>query len=106
MLCFSQVRQAAFQSLGQFISTFASPSSNVGQYFKEGGEEGEWTTEHPQKNRYLVCSCTVPRKRITTCVFMCFCPVQSVKDDFDLTFCCQSLIVMKNSIGQYEMYIL
>ncbi|MFT7816066.1 serine/threonine-protein phosphatase 4 regulatory subunit 1 isoform X2 [Arapaima gigas] len=28
------VRQAAFQSLGQFISTFASPSS-VGQYFKE-----------------------------------------------------------------------
>ncbi|MBN3310944.1 PP4R1 phosphatase, partial [Amia calva] len=28
------VRQAAFQSLGQFISTFASPSSS-GQYFKE-----------------------------------------------------------------------
>ncbi|XP_041923889.1 serine/threonine-protein phosphatase 4 regulatory subunit 1 isoform X1 [Alosa sapidissima] len=44
------VRQAAFQSLGQFISTFASPSSNVGQYFKEGGEEGEWTAEHSQKN--------------------------------------------------------
>uniref|UniRef100_A0A673Y7C3 Serine/threonine-protein phosphatase 4 regulatory subunit 1 n=1 Tax=Salmo trutta TaxID=8032 RepID=A0A673Y7C3_SALTR len=33
------VRQAAFQSLGQFISTFASPNS-VGQYFREG-EEGE-----------------------------------------------------------------
>ncbi|XP_010894958.1 serine/threonine-protein phosphatase 4 regulatory subunit 1 isoform X2 [Esox lucius] len=33
------VRQAAFQSLGQFISTFASPNS-VGQYFKDG-EEGE-----------------------------------------------------------------
>uniref|UniRef100_A0A4W5R3H1 Serine/threonine-protein phosphatase 4 regulatory subunit 1 n=1 Tax=Hucho hucho TaxID=62062 RepID=A0A4W5R3H1_9TELE len=29
------VRQAAFQSLGQFISTFASPNS-VGQYFREG----------------------------------------------------------------------
>uniref|UniRef100_A0AAY4BUW9 Serine/threonine-protein phosphatase 4 regulatory subunit 1 n=1 Tax=Denticeps clupeoides TaxID=299321 RepID=A0AAY4BUW9_9TELE len=29
------VRQAAFQSLGQFISTFASPSSSAGQYFKE-----------------------------------------------------------------------
>uniref|UniRef100_A0AAZ3RZM7 Serine/threonine-protein phosphatase 4 regulatory subunit 1 n=1 Tax=Oncorhynchus tshawytscha TaxID=74940 RepID=A0AAZ3RZM7_ONCTS len=32
------VRQAAFQSLGQFISTFASPNS-VGQYFREGEEE-------------------------------------------------------------------
>ncbi|KAL0156010.1 hypothetical protein M9458_047256, partial [Cirrhinus mrigala] len=31
---------AAFQSLGQFISTFASPSSNVGQYFRD---EGEWS---------------------------------------------------------------
>ncbi|XP_053490738.1 serine/threonine-protein phosphatase 4 regulatory subunit 1 isoform X1 [Ictalurus furcatus] len=36
------VRQAAFQSLGQFISTFASPSTNVGQYFKEGTEEADW----------------------------------------------------------------
>ncbi|XP_051737194.1 serine/threonine-protein phosphatase 4 regulatory subunit 1 isoform X1 [Ctenopharyngodon idella] len=34
------VRQAAFQSLGQFISTFASPSSNVGQYFRD---EGNWS---------------------------------------------------------------
>ncbi|XP_073686905.1 serine/threonine-protein phosphatase 4 regulatory subunit 1 isoform X2 [Garra rufa] len=34
------VRQAAFQSLGQFISTFASPTSNVGQYFRD---EGEWS---------------------------------------------------------------
>ncbi|XP_051538518.1 serine/threonine-protein phosphatase 4 regulatory subunit 1 [Myxocyprinus asiaticus] len=34
------VRQAAFQSLGQFISTFASPSSNVGQYFRD---EGDWS---------------------------------------------------------------
>uniref|UniRef100_A0A8C8DGD6 Serine/threonine-protein phosphatase 4 regulatory subunit 1 n=1 Tax=Oncorhynchus tshawytscha TaxID=74940 RepID=A0A8C8DGD6_ONCTS len=32
------VRQAAFQSLGQFISTFASPNS-VGQYFREGEED-------------------------------------------------------------------
>uniref|UniRef100_A0A4W4HLS8 WW-binding domain-containing protein n=1 Tax=Electrophorus electricus TaxID=8005 RepID=A0A4W4HLS8_ELEEL len=36
------VRQAAFQSLGQFISTFASPSTNVGQYFKEGTEDTNW----------------------------------------------------------------
>ncbi|XP_042562843.1 serine/threonine-protein phosphatase 4 regulatory subunit 1 isoform X2 [Clupea harengus] len=41
------VRQAAFQSLGQFISTFACPSSNVGQYFKE---EDEWAAEQSQKN--------------------------------------------------------
>ncbi|XP_043082720.1 serine/threonine-protein phosphatase 4 regulatory subunit 1 [Puntigrus tetrazona] len=34
------VRQAAFQSLGQFISTFASPSSDVGQYFRD---EAEWS---------------------------------------------------------------
>ncbi|KAM9487790.1 serine/threonine-protein phosphatase 4 regulatory subunit 1 isoform 2-T2 [Clarias gariepinus] len=39
------VRQAAFQSLGQFISTFASPSTNVGQYFKEGTEEGDWKAQ-------------------------------------------------------------
>ncbi|XP_033855124.3 serine/threonine-protein phosphatase 4 regulatory subunit 1-like isoform X3 [Acipenser ruthenus] len=36
------VRQAAFQSLGQFISTFANPASS-GQYFKEE-EEPEATT--------------------------------------------------------------
>ncbi|KAK1173717.1 hypothetical protein AOXY_G3899 [Acipenser oxyrinchus oxyrinchus] len=36
------VRQAAFQSLGQFISTFANPASS-GQYFKEE-EEPEDTT--------------------------------------------------------------
>ncbi|XP_067291244.1 serine/threonine-protein phosphatase 4 regulatory subunit 1 isoform X2 [Pseudorasbora parva] len=34
------VRQAAFQSLGQFISTFASPGSNAGQYFRD---EGNWS---------------------------------------------------------------
>uniref|UniRef100_A0A6Q2ZED2 Serine/threonine-protein phosphatase 4 regulatory subunit 1 n=1 Tax=Esox lucius TaxID=8010 RepID=A0A6Q2ZED2_ESOLU len=37
------VRQAAFQSLGQFISTFASPNS-VGQYFKDGEEGKEFDT--------------------------------------------------------------
>ncbi|KAG7336281.1 hypothetical protein KOW79_000974 [Hemibagrus wyckioides] len=42
------VRQAAFQSLGQFISTFASPSTNVGQYFKEGTEEADWRGQHLQ----------------------------------------------------------
>ncbi|CAB1349723.1 unnamed protein product, partial [Coregonus sp. 'balchen'] len=42
------VRQAAFQSLGQFISTFASPNS-VGQYFREG-EEGECNCVHPQNS--------------------------------------------------------
>ncbi|KAJ8374956.1 hypothetical protein SKAU_G00055360 [Synaphobranchus kaupii] len=45
------VRQAAFQSLGQFISTFASPSS-VGQYFREEEEE-----EEEDRN----CSCTHPQ---------------------------------------------
>ncbi|KAK3551063.1 hypothetical protein QTP70_011489 [Hemibagrus guttatus] len=43
-----KVRQAAFQSLGQFISTFASPSTNVGQYFKEGTEEADWRGQHLQ----------------------------------------------------------
>ncbi|KYO35296.1 serine/threonine-protein phosphatase 4 regulatory subunit 1 isoform X1 [Alligator mississippiensis] len=37
------VRQAAFQSLGPFISTFANPSSS-GQYFKE--EESKTTEDH------------------------------------------------------------
>uniref|UniRef100_A0A8C2HLQ3 Protein phosphatase 4, regulatory subunit 1 n=1 Tax=Cyprinus carpio TaxID=7962 RepID=A0A8C2HLQ3_CYPCA len=34
------VRQAAFQSLGQFISTFAGPCSNTGQYFRD---EAQWS---------------------------------------------------------------
>ncbi|KAG1934285.1 serine/threonine-protein phosphatase 4 regulatory subunit [Pimephales promelas] len=34
------VRQAAFQSLGQFISTFASPSGHAGQYFRD---EANWS---------------------------------------------------------------
>uniref|UniRef100_A0A673Y3W6 Protein phosphatase 4, regulatory subunit 1 n=1 Tax=Salmo trutta TaxID=8032 RepID=A0A673Y3W6_SALTR len=42
------VRQAAFQSLGQFISTFASPNS-VGQYFREG-EEGECNCVNSQNS--------------------------------------------------------
>ncbi|CAB1341130.1 unnamed protein product [Coregonus sp. 'balchen'] len=42
------VRQAAFQSLGQFISTFAIPNS-VGQYFREG-EEGECNCVHSQNS--------------------------------------------------------
>ncbi|KAJ8010607.1 hypothetical protein DPEC_G00076820 [Dallia pectoralis] len=42
------VRQAAFQSLGQFISTFASPNS-VGQYFREG-EESECNCLHSQNS--------------------------------------------------------
>ncbi|XP_052360135.1 serine/threonine-protein phosphatase 4 regulatory subunit 1-like isoform X1 [Oncorhynchus keta] len=42
------VRQAAFQSLGQFISTFAS-SNSVGQYFREG-EVGECYCVHPQNS--------------------------------------------------------
>ncbi|XP_075682544.1 serine/threonine-protein phosphatase 4 regulatory subunit 1 isoform X2 [Rhinoderma darwinii] len=41
------VRQAAFQSLGPFISTFANPSSS-GQYFKEE-EEGQ-TSENVKLN--------------------------------------------------------
>lgn len=35
------VRQAAFQSLGQFISTFASSSSAVGQFFRD---EADWSS--------------------------------------------------------------
>ncbi|XP_077075100.1 serine/threonine-protein phosphatase 4 regulatory subunit 1 isoform X3 [Siphateles boraxobius] len=34
------VRQAAFQSLGQFISTFANPSGHAGQYFRD---EANWS---------------------------------------------------------------
>uniref|UniRef100_A0A8C2GTD3 Protein phosphatase 4, regulatory subunit 1 n=1 Tax=Cyprinus carpio TaxID=7962 RepID=A0A8C2GTD3_CYPCA len=37
------VRQAAFQSLGQFISTFAGPCSNTGQYFRD---EAQWIKIH------------------------------------------------------------
>uniref|UniRef100_A0A8C7P5D6 Serine/threonine-protein phosphatase 4 regulatory subunit 1 n=1 Tax=Oncorhynchus mykiss TaxID=8022 RepID=A0A8C7P5D6_ONCMY len=48
------VRQAAFQSLGQFISTFASPNS-VGQYFREG-EEGELKEIHRACIVLLVCN--------------------------------------------------
>ncbi|KAM5219193.1 serine/threonine-protein phosphatase 4 regulatory subunit 1 isoform 6-T11 [Hipposideros larvatus] len=43
-----KVRQAAFQSLGPFISTFANPSSS-GQYFKEESKSSEDTSE--DKNR-------------------------------------------------------
>uniref|UniRef100_A0AAY4BTQ3 Serine/threonine-protein phosphatase 4 regulatory subunit 1 n=1 Tax=Denticeps clupeoides TaxID=299321 RepID=A0AAY4BTQ3_9TELE len=46
------VRQAAFQSLGQFISTFASPSSSAGQYFKEGGDEGDRSTKDRLNNSF------------------------------------------------------
>uniref|UniRef100_A0A8C2EEN1 Protein phosphatase 4 regulatory subunit 1 n=1 Tax=Cyprinus carpio TaxID=7962 RepID=A0A8C2EEN1_CYPCA len=42
VLC-SQVRQAAFQSLGPFISTFASPSSNAGQFFRDEERSGAQT---------------------------------------------------------------
>ncbi|XP_019065238.2 serine/threonine-protein phosphatase 4 regulatory subunit 1 isoform X2 [Fukomys damarensis] len=42
------VRQAAFQSLGPFISTFANPSSS-GQYFKEESKNSEDISE--DKNR-------------------------------------------------------
>ncbi|ELV12752.1 Serine/threonine-protein phosphatase 4 regulatory subunit 1 [Tupaia chinensis] len=42
------VRQAAFQSLGPFISTFANPSSS-GQYFKEESKSSEDMSE--DKNR-------------------------------------------------------
>ncbi|XP_015419080.1 PREDICTED: serine/threonine-protein phosphatase 4 regulatory subunit 1 isoform X3 [Myotis davidii] len=43
------VRQAAFQSLGPFISTFANPSSS-GQYFKEESKSSE-NTSVEEKNR-------------------------------------------------------
>ncbi|KAM4841361.1 serine/threonine-protein phosphatase 4 regulatory subunit 1 isoform 2-T2 [Thomomys bottae] len=50
------VRQAAFQSLGPFISTFANPSSS-GQYFKEESKSSEDRTVEDQ-NR--ICSQDVP----------------------------------------------
>ncbi|XP_041102113.1 serine/threonine-protein phosphatase 4 regulatory subunit 1-like isoform X2 [Polyodon spathula] len=43
------VRQAAFQSLGQFISTFANPASS-GQYFKEEEEPGAATSTQPHSS--------------------------------------------------------
>ncbi|XP_007955742.1 serine/threonine-protein phosphatase 4 regulatory subunit 1 [Orycteropus afer afer] len=44
------VRQAAFQSLGPFISTFANPSSS-GQYFKEESRSSEDNLSVEGKNR-------------------------------------------------------
>ncbi|KAM9631619.1 serine/threonine-protein phosphatase 4 regulatory subunit 1 isoform 1-T1 [Trichechus inunguis] len=44
------VRQAAFQSLGPFISTFANPSSS-GQYFKEESKRAEGNLSIEGKNR-------------------------------------------------------
>ncbi|XP_076992087.1 serine/threonine-protein phosphatase 4 regulatory subunit 1 isoform X2 [Tamandua tetradactyla] len=44
------VRQAAFQSLGPFISTFANPSSS-GQYFKEESKSSEDNMSVEDKNR-------------------------------------------------------
>ncbi|MGH0155740.1 UNVERIFIED_CONTAM: hypothetical protein FKN15_032838 [Acipenser sinensis] len=43
------VRQAAFQSLGQFISTFANPASS-GQYFKEEEEPEATTSTQPHSS--------------------------------------------------------
>lgn len=48
----SQVRQAAFQSLGPFISTFANPSSS-GQYFKDEGKSSEDLSAE-DKDRYNI----------------------------------------------------
>ncbi|CAN8184117.1 unnamed protein product [Coccothraustes coccothraustes] len=44
------VRQAAFQSLGPFISTFANPSSS-GQYFKEEDGKNPEDCDSAQENR-------------------------------------------------------
>ncbi|CAH6792011.1 serine/threonine-protein phosphatase 4 regulatory subunit 1 isoform X1 [Phodopus roborovskii] len=45
------VRQAAFQSLGPFISTFANPSSS-GQCFKDEGKSSEDFPAEDKKNRF------------------------------------------------------
>ncbi|XP_048219066.1 serine/threonine-protein phosphatase 4 regulatory subunit 1 isoform X1 [Perognathus longimembris pacificus] len=50
------VRQAAFQSLGPFISTFANPSSS-GQYFKEESKSSE---DRPVEDQNRVCNQDVP----------------------------------------------
>uniref|UniRef100_A0A4W4HHI1 Serine/threonine-protein phosphatase 4 regulatory subunit 1 n=1 Tax=Electrophorus electricus TaxID=8005 RepID=A0A4W4HHI1_ELEEL len=52
------VRQAAFQSLGQFISTFASPSTNVGQYFKEGTEDTNWNQQSHNQTTTHAADCS------------------------------------------------
>ncbi|KFP22038.1 Serine/threonine-protein phosphatase 4 regulatory subunit 1, partial [Egretta garzetta] len=49
------VRQAAFQSLGPFISTFANPSSS-GQYFKEDDVKNPEDCGSAQENRASVCN--------------------------------------------------
>ncbi|XP_069885745.1 serine/threonine-protein phosphatase 4 regulatory subunit 1 isoform X3 [Dipodomys merriami] len=50
------VRQAAFQSLGPFISTFANPSSS-GQYFKEESKSSE---DRPVEDQNRICNQDVP----------------------------------------------
>ncbi|XP_029102000.1 serine/threonine-protein phosphatase 4 regulatory subunit 1 isoform X2 [Scleropages formosus] len=49
------VRQAAFQSLGQFISTFASPS-NVGQCFREEQVEDYRCPYRPSRKEAQLCT--------------------------------------------------
>ncbi|KAI1899943.1 hypothetical protein AGOR_G00067130 [Albula goreensis] len=48
------VRQAAFQSLGRFISTFANPSS-TGLHFREDGTLREIAKSPPEKYGQLAC---------------------------------------------------
>ncbi|KFR06443.1 Serine/threonine-protein phosphatase 4 regulatory subunit 1, partial [Opisthocomus hoazin] len=56
------VRQAAFQSLGPFISTFANPSSS-GQYFKEEDGKNPEDCGSAQENRASVCKYVLFFKR-------------------------------------------
>lgn len=48
---FFQVRQAAFQSLGPFISTFANPSSS-GQFFREEECKNTESQNFIEEHRY------------------------------------------------------
>ncbi|KAJ8277561.1 hypothetical protein GJAV_G00076640 [Gymnothorax javanicus] len=76
------VRQAAFQSLGQFISTFASPSS-VGQYFREEEKDGRnRSCPRPQNSEGS------PPKRETTTTESPLCNAGGADSDSTTQDCC------------------
>uniref|UniRef100_A0A8C2B9Q9 Serine/threonine-protein phosphatase 4 regulatory subunit 1 n=1 Tax=Cyprinus carpio TaxID=7962 RepID=A0A8C2B9Q9_CYPCA len=67
------VRQAAFQSLGQFISTFAGPCSNTGQYFRD---EAQWSGSQTHRPTYV----HNPVKVLSTVILDGVCPPQDSVD--------------------------
>ncbi|XP_053571836.1 serine/threonine-protein phosphatase 4 regulatory subunit 1 [Bombina bombina] len=59
------VRQAAFQSLGPFISTFANPSSS-GQFFKEEEEGKETEEEKPSEDCPRITDQNLTQEKVNT----------------------------------------